>query len=119
MKVLFICSYNRCRSVTAEWLYKENFEHCVRSAGLSLDSNVVVSEALVLWADRIFVFEKHQRNEIRKRFSSHYAKLKIECLYIGDLYEPMDPILIDLLRVGLQKYLGLPNRSVAYPKEFL
>lgn len=114
MKVLFICAYNRCRSVTAEWLYKENAELSVKSAGLSLDSKVVVSEELVLWADQIFVFEKYQRAELRKRFSSHYAKLKIECLYIEDLYAPMDCVLIDLLVSKLSKYLGLPSRILPY-----
>ena len=38
MKILFVCTQNACRSPTAEWLYAENPEHQVASAGVAPDA---------------------------------------------------------------------------------
>lgn len=111
MKILFICTYNRCRSITAEWLYGQNSEYQVKSAGTAFGAFVEINEELLLWADQIFVFEKAHRNSIREKYPQHYAKLKIECLYVEDIYEPMSPILIQVLAGSLRKYLGPPNRD--------
>jgi predicted protein tyrosine phosphatase len=40
MKILFVCTQNACRSPTAEWLYAENPEHQVASAGVAPDAEI-------------------------------------------------------------------------------
>ena len=106
MKLLFVCTQNRCRSVTAELLYSDNVNHEVKSAGTANDANKKISKDLLLWADKIFVFEKSHRNKIHKLFPDIYKQLAIECLYIEDLYEPMDPYLINLLKMSLRGKIG-------------
>ena len=112
MKILFVCTQNRCRSITAERLYKNSPSHEVKSAGVALDANVPITKELLEWADRIFVFEKSQRNKIHKRFPELYNSLKIECLYIEDVYEPMDLELINLLTLSLEDTIGPPSNKI-------
>ena len=111
MKILFVCTVNKCRSPTAEWLYAKNQEHEVDSAGVDKDANTVVDQEVLLWADWIFVFERMHRNKIRKIAPSIYGKLKIECLYIPDEYEFMNGVLITMLANKLTPYLGPPART--------
>ncbi len=105
-KILFVCSYNRLRSPTAEKLYESRLDLEVKSAGLDPQSKQPLSRELLKWADRVFVFEKRHRNQIQKLFKDLYARKRIECLYIPDAYEYMDPELIALLRTKLRRYLG-------------
>jgi predicted protein tyrosine phosphatase len=62
MRALFVCTVNRCRSPTAEWLYGCNPEHMVASAGVDRSAATVVDAELLQWAERIFVFERMHRN---------------------------------------------------------
>ncbi len=105
-KILFVCSHNRLRSPTAEKLYESRLDLEVKSAGLDPHSVRPLSRELLEWADRVFVFEKRQRNQIHKLFKGLYARKRIECLYIPDHYEYMDPELVALLRTKLRPYLG-------------
>jgi predicted protein tyrosine phosphatase len=110
-KILFICNANQCRSPTAEWLYEKNDNLLVMSAGIYPEALNPISRELLEWADQIFVFEKAQRNKIRKMVPDLYARLNIECLYIADDYAYRDPLLVYMLKRKLSKYLGVPQRD--------
>ena len=68
MNILFICSRNKWRSLTAETIFKNSQEHVVRSAGTENDARIKVSEKLIVWADLIFVMEKRHRERLREKF---------------------------------------------------
>jgi predicted protein tyrosine phosphatase len=105
-KILFVCSQNRLRSPTAEKLYGGRIDLEVQSAGLDKSASRQLDRELLEWADQVFVFERRQRNQIQKLFRDVYARKKIECLYIPDEYDYMDPVLIAMLRYKLRHHIG-------------
>lgn len=86
------------RSATAEKIYEEDKRFYVKSAGTDSSARVILTNELVEWADSIVVMEKHHRNFIRKKFPAIYDKKKIVCLYIEDIFDFMQPELIQLLQ---------------------
>lgn len=57
-KLLFICSRNRIRSLTAEKLMNGVPGYRAASAGTQPVARVVVTHGLIRWADIIFCMEK-------------------------------------------------------------
>jgi predicted protein tyrosine phosphatase len=57
-KLLFICSRNQIRSLTAETMYQGFPECAVKSAGTEPGARIRVNEGHIGWADIIFVMEK-------------------------------------------------------------
>ena len=112
LKILFVCTQNRLRSPTAERIFSEDPRLEVRSAGVDKDSAVPVSLELLEWADLVFVMEKRQRNIIHKKFKDLYRRKRIICLYIPDIYEYMDPDLIDLLKASVTPYLDKASPQI-------
>jgi hypothetical protein len=68
--VLFICSRNRLRSLTAEQVFSVREDIAVSSAGLNHDAAQTVTPPLLEWADIIFVMEKAHLNRLRKRYAN-------------------------------------------------
>jgi predicted protein tyrosine phosphatase len=68
-----------------------------------------VTPSLLEWADIIFVMEKAHLNRLRKRYAKYLNRQKVVCLDIPDIYEYMEPVLIDLLKDRTARYLGLPQ----------
>ena len=54
MKLLFVCSRNRRRSLTAEKIFDSSPLHQARSAGTQPDARIVITEGQIGWADIIF-----------------------------------------------------------------
>jgi predicted protein tyrosine phosphatase len=98
MNILFVCTINRMRSLTAETIYKNDDRFIVKSAGTDKGANTYISEDILEWADFILVMEKMHRNQIRKVYPDLYRKKRIICLYIPDEYDYMDTNLIELLK---------------------
>ena len=96
--VLFLCSQNRLRSLTAESILSDISGFDVQSAGLNNDATTPLTPELVEWADYIFVMEKSHRNKLQKNFRRHLNKQRVICLDIPDEYEYMDDGLIELLK---------------------
>jgi predicted protein tyrosine phosphatase len=67
-KLLFVCSQNRIRSLTAEKIFADLPGYEVRSAGTQDAARVRVTEGHVGWADIIFAMEKDHANKLRQRF---------------------------------------------------
>lgn len=105
MKLLFICSRNRLRSLTAETIFRELVEHDVRSAGTEPGARIRVTAGHIGWADFIFVMEKRHLSRLEAKFRGEMAGKRVACLHIPDEYEYMDEELIDRLRGGVAAYV--------------
>jgi predicted protein tyrosine phosphatase len=109
MKLLFICSKNRWRSLTAEQLLDGFQGYAVRSAGTEKDARVKVTAGHIGWADMIFVMEKKHLRRLQERCADLLADKQVICLNIPDDYGLMDPTLIDLLKANLSPYIVVPD----------
>ncbi len=107
--VLFVCSQNELRSPTAERVFSGRRDIEVASAGLNHDAPQPVTPELLAWADVIFVMEKTHLSRMRRRFRKHLNRQRLVCLDIPDLYDYMEPALVDLLEAKVPRYLGLPK----------
>lgn len=104
--ILFVCSQNKLRSPTAERVFSDNHTINVASAGLDNDAVITLTPELIEWADLIFVMEKNHRNRLQKKFRKYLTKQKVICLNIPDEYDYMDPVLIEILKTTVPKYLS-------------
>ena len=69
MHLLFLCSRNKRRSLTAEKIFDGYNGHSARSAGTENDSRVKVTSGLLGWADIIFCMEKKHARRIKEKIS--------------------------------------------------
>lgn len=107
VKILFICSQNKWRSLTAEKLYAGFSGYAVKSAGTEAGARVRVTAGLLGWADLIFVMETKHRDRLRQKFA--IPSKSVICFHIDDDYEYMHPELIELLLVKLSAYIAMPH----------
>jgi len=107
--VLFVCSQNELRSPTAERVFSGRRDIEVASAGLNHDAPQPVTPELLAWAEVIFVMEKAHLGRMRRRFRKHLNRQRLVCLDIPDLYEYMEPALVELLEAKVPRHLGLPR----------
>ncbi len=105
-RALFICAQNRLRSPTAEHIFADWPNVDTDSAGLGNDANVPLSPEQIAWATVIFVMEKAHRNKLSKKFSAHLKNKRVICPDIPDEYEYMDPVLIQILKAKVAKFLS-------------
>lgn len=110
-KLLFVCSQNRLRSLTAEKLFKGFPLYQVRSAGTQPDARIVVTEGHIGWADLIFCMEKSHVDRLRRKFPEVLEAKRVVCLHIPDVYQFMQPELLDELRTKLEPYVSLPGEA--------
>ncbi len=103
MKVLFICSRNQWRSLTAEKIFDGVKGHQVRSAGTEHNARIKVTAGHVGWADVIFVMERKHLKRLREKFGR--SKKRVICLDIPDDYPYMDEELIEILRSRVSDYI--------------
>jgi predicted protein tyrosine phosphatase len=98
VKILFVCTYNKMRSRTAEELYKHDRRFQVKSAGVDEDAGTQVDLELLTWADYIMVMEEFHLRWIQQNYPLFSAHGQIHCLGIPDYYDFMDPGLASLIR---------------------
>jgi predicted protein tyrosine phosphatase len=108
LKVLFVCSRNRIRSLTAEMLLRGVPGVEARSAGTQPDARIVVTEGHAGWADVIFCMEKSHLARLRQKFPDALQGKRVVCLHIRDEYEYMDADLVDALRANLAGHIPMP-----------
>ena len=106
MNILFVCSQNKWRSLTAETIFKNNSNYSVKSAGTENGARVRITEKLVSWADIIFVMEKRHKDRLNDRFGMLLDDKELIILDIGDDYKYMDPELIEILKISVSPYLN-------------
>jgi predicted protein tyrosine phosphatase len=108
-KLLFVCSRNKRRSLTAEKFFEGFSAYRVRSAGTQPGARIVITEGHLGWADIIFVMEKSHLNRLRQKYPEALQGKRIITLHIPDDYELMQPELIDELRCKLGPHVMLPD----------
>jgi len=108
-KVLFICSRNRVRSLTAEHIFRGIPSIQVRSAGTQPDARIVVTAGHIGWADIIFLMEKSHLNRLRQKFPEALQGKRTVTLLIPDDYQFMQPDLIEELHDKVSQYVDLPE----------
>jgi predicted protein tyrosine phosphatase len=106
-KLLFVCSRNRWRSLTAEKLFEHSSLYQVRSAGTQPDARIVVTGGHIGWADTIFCMEKSHVDRLRRKFPEALLGKRLICLHLRDEFEFMDSDLFDELRTKLSPYVTL------------
>src|SRR6187401_1181574 len=111
-KLLFVCSRNRLRSLTAEKLFEGFPLYQVRSVGTQPDARIVITEGHIGWADIIFVMEKSHLNRMRLKYPQALEAKRVITLHIPDDYTFMQPELIDELRAKLEPYVQLPEEPL-------
>ncbi|MEG4010605.1 MULTISPECIES: methyltransferase domain-containing protein [unclassified Microcoleus] len=104
-KILFVCSRNKWRSLTAEKICENVGGLSVRSAGTEKGARIRVTEGLLGWADLIFVMEKKHGDRLASKFPASLKGKKVICLQIADNYEYMEPQLVEILQAKLGSYL--------------
>jgi predicted protein tyrosine phosphatase len=106
-KLLFVCSRNRLRSLTAERIFSGIPGVQVRSAGTQPAARVVVTEGHIGWADIIFVMEKSHLSRLRLKFPEALQDKRTVTLLIPDEYEFMQPDLIEELQTKVARYVDI------------
>lgn len=109
LKLLFVCSRNRKRSLTAERLFDGVPGYEVRSAGTQPGARVPLSPGLLGWADVIFFMERSHLNRTEERFPETLSEKEFHVLRIPDDYEYMQEELLDELRARLADWVVLPE----------
>lgn len=105
MNILFVCSRNKWRSLTAETIFKDNPDYEVKSAGTSAVARVKINAKLIAWADLIFVMEKEHRQKLRQNFNQEIQDKDVIVLDILDDYQYMDEELIEDLQTKVSQYI--------------
>ena len=107
MRILFVCSENRLRSPTAEAVFSEYDGVEAISAGTNADCRTPVSGDLIQWADVILVMENTHKKKIRQRFGPLLKDKKIGVLDIPDHFHFMEPLLVEILRRRVPRYVRI------------
>lgn len=110
-KLLFVCSQNRIRSLSAEKYFEDFPLYQVRSVGTQPDARIVVAEGHLGWADIVFCMEKSHLNRLRRKFPEALRGKHVITLHIPDEYEFMDADLLDEIRAKLSPYVTLPGED--------
>ena len=84
--VLFVCTQNRVRSLTAEHLFQGRNGWQTASAGISAAARVELTEELIGWADLIVFMEQGHQDYVSAAFPNALAPKGTACLDVRDLY---------------------------------
>ncbi|MBW3585627.1 MAG: methyltransferase domain-containing protein [Cyanobacteria bacterium 0813] len=119
IKILFVCSQNKWRSLTAEKICQKVSGYSVRSAGTEKGARIRVTEGLLGWADLIFVMEKRHSDRLRSKFPESLKGKKVICLQIPDNYEYMEPELVEILEAKLSLHLEMSDNETNFMERVL
>ncbi|MCG7409650.1 protein tyrosine phosphatase [Paenibacillus sp. ACRRX] len=109
MKILFICSRNKWRSLTAEKIFHGYNGYDVKSAGTEENARIKVTQGHIGWSDLIFVMEKKHSSRLRDKFANKLTNKQLICLDIPDDYKFMDEELIEILKSRVSEYIEVPD----------
>lgn len=94
-RVLFVCRGGILRSATAMHHFATKYGWNTRCAGTEDYALIPVSEALLTWADAVFVMEDLNVERLKANHPDHLDK--VICLHIPDVYDYMELALIRAL----------------------
>jgi len=98
LKLLFLCSQNKKRSLTAQKIFDGVNGHTARSAGTENNARIKVTPGIIGWADIIYCMEKKHVRRIREKYCDLLIGKEVICLNIPDDYVFMDEELINKLQ---------------------
>jgi protein-tyrosine phosphatase len=93
------------RSRTAESIYSDDSRYIVKSAGISKNAHVKLSEDLISWADIVFVMENKFKDIIVELYPIESLSTKIVSLDIPDNYYYMETQLVELIKSRVNSFL--------------
>jgi len=108
-RVLFVCTQNKVRSLTAENLYRARPDLEVKSCGTANFARIQISPDLVKWADAVFTFDDTQTAVLASDFRKDVAEKPVVCLGLPDVFTYKSDALVVKLIAKLDPYLGRPN----------
>ena len=103
-KILFVCSRNKRRSLTAETIFKSDPAWDVRSAGTEDGARIKVTAGMLGWAEVIVVMEKRHKERLRQKYPEELAAKRCVCFFIPDDYEFMDAALVEILQEKMRAH---------------
>jgi len=118
-KILFVCSQNKWRSLTAEKICEKISGYSARSARTEKGARIRVTEGLIGWADLIFVMEKKHESRLHSKFPESLTGKKVICLQIPDNYRYMEPELVEILQAKLSPYLEMSDNKTNFMQRVL
>lgn len=110
-RLLFVCSQNRLRSPTAEAICQGIAGIEATSAGINNDAEQPLTGDLIEWADVVIAMERAHSNRINAKFRSQMTGKPLFVLGIPDDYGYMQPELVDLFKLRLQRWIESPTPS--------
>ena len=116
LRVLFVCTQNKVRSLTAEHLYRVRQDLDVRSCGTAAFAKNQLTEEVMKWADMVFIFDELQAEAIEKKFGKDAFGKEIISLGLADVYQYKSEALVLKLTAKIEPYLGRPNAKSAVIK---
>jgi protein-tyrosine phosphatase len=93
------------RSRTAESIYSDDSRYIVKSAGISKNAQVRLTEDLIIWANIVFVMENKFKDIIIDLYPIESLSKKIVSLDIPDTYYYMETQLVDLIKSRVNSIL--------------
>jgi predicted protein tyrosine phosphatase len=110
-KVLFVCSAGLLRSATAAHVFSaEPYNFNTRTAGVALEYALnPVNEALLEWADNIFLMDDEHYHAIHDIFGEEIFDIygeKMVVLNVPDKYPYRDEQLMKILKEKVEAELG-------------
>src|SRR5882672_2058679 len=93
-KVLFVCTHNEVRSLTAEHVYRRRTDLEIRSAGVASHSKNPLTKDVVDWADLVVAFEPKHVETIKRQFPEEQRRTDFVCLRLPDKFEYKSPKLV-------------------------
>jgi predicted protein tyrosine phosphatase len=100
-KLLFVCSRNKRRSLTAETIFRDYSGYDVKSCGTNTGARVKITAGLIGWADKIIFMGKRHKELASISFGDTLEKKQIYVLNIKDIYDFMDAKLVDKLKLKM------------------
>jgi predicted protein tyrosine phosphatase len=108
-KLLFICSRNWMRSLTAERMYEGFAGYEVKSAGTEPSARIPLTTEHIDWAGMIFLMEIEHLQRLRIEYGGLLDEKTLICLHIPDIYRCMEPALIEELKTKLREHVEVPE----------
>lgn len=105
MNILFVCTLNKIRSLTAEHLFSRYPGIHACSVGTASNARVCINSDHIRWADLIFVMEKHHAEKILHAYKKSLGEKKVIVLDIPNGYAYDDPELVAMLTRTVSPYL--------------
>jgi len=107
-KILTVCSAGLLRSATLQNFLIKEYGYNVRNCGTEESYALIpISEALVLWADKIIFVNKENYNTVKLELHKlGIPEDKITVLDIPDMYNFNNPELLKIIKVQYEESLN-------------